>query len=117
MIFVYNECIKGDPDAAKRRLEYIKDAIVLETTPDIEPLANIYIKLLNIPTRSLIDSMHLAICCINEIDILLSWNCVHLGAVSMQLIQKYNDLHGLFTPQMLTPDYIVEKYMEVDLNE
>ena len=115
--FVYEECGKGDPDAAKRRLKFLESITILETTPDVEPLADIYTRLLSIPQKSRVDALHLAMCCIHEIDILLSWNCTHLGAESMQITQKYNDAHGLFTPRMITPDAIIERYAEVDFDE
>jgi hypothetical protein len=98
-------------------MEIIRDIDILNTTPDIEPLADIYMKLLSIPAKSRADALHLAICCVNEIDILLSWNFAHLGAESMSIIQKHNDVHGLKTPRMITPDALVRKYMEVNLNE
>ena len=41
----------------------------------------------------------------------------HLGANSMQIVQRHNDIHGLSTPRMVTPDALVEKYKEVDLDE
>ena len=115
--YVYEECEKGDKSAAIRRLSWLKGIDILQKTPDVEPLADMFMHLLSIPPRCRVDAQHLAICSINEIDILLSWNCAHLGVESMQLIQKYNDAHGLMTPRMITPDYIVKKYMEVDLDE
>ena len=106
--YVYEECERGDPDAAKRRLRWIEDITVLEKTADVEPLANIYMRLLCIPQSKRIDAFHLAMCCVHEINILLSWNCTHLGTESMQIVQRYNDAHGLYTPQMTTPNSIME---------
>jgi predicted nucleic acid-binding protein len=115
--FVYEECRNGDPNVAKKRLELLKDIEVLENTPDVEPLADVYMRLLSIPQKKRLDALHLAICCVHGIDILLSWNCGHLGNESMRLAQKHNDKHGLFTPRMITPDYLVGKYLEVDFDE
>jgi len=115
--FVYEECSKGDSSVAKKRLELLKDIEVLENTPDIEPLADVYMRLLSIPQSKRIDALHLAICCVHDIEILLSWNCTHLGTDSMLIAKKHNDAHGLFTPRMITPDSLVEKYTEVDFDE
>jgi hypothetical protein len=104
-LYVHDECSKGDPDIE-----------ILVTTPDVEPLADEYMKLLSIPPRSRTDALHLAVCCVHGVDILLSWNFAHLGTESMLIIKKYNDVHGLHTPRMLTPDALVNKYMEVDLD-
>ena len=115
--YVYEECEKGDESAAQRRLGWLKGITVLEETPDVEPLAETYIRLLSIPQKSRMDAFHLAICCIRKINILLTWNCTHLGFETMQTIQAYNDRHGLTTPRMLTPDSLVGRYMEVDFDE
>ena len=116
-VFVYDECRRGDAIVAKRRLELLKDVVILRNTPDIEPLADVYMRLLSIPQSKRIDALHLAMCCVHDINILLSWNCRHLGTDSMLLVKKHNDAHGLPTPQMITPDAIVNKYWEVDPDE
>ena len=116
--FVFEECEKGDSVAAKRRLELLDGIDILETTSDVEPLADVYVRLLSLPKKSRVDALHLAICCVYGIDILLTWNCTHLGNdYIMRLTQKYNDAHGLSTPRMITPDFLVGKYMEVDFDE
>jgi hypothetical protein len=115
--FVYEECEKGDFVVAQRRLELLKDIIVLEETSDVEPLADVYMRLLSISQSKRVDALHLAMCCVHRMDILLSWNCSHLGAESMQIAQKHNDAHGLFTPRMITPDALVDRYKEGDINE
>jgi len=115
--FVYQECKSGDPEAAKRRLRFLDGITVLEETPVVEPLADVYTRLLSIPQKSRVDALHLAICCVHEIEILLSWNCTHLGVESMRVVQKYNDANGLHTPRMITPDSLVGMYMEVDFDE
>jgi len=114
--YVHEECEKGDILVANRRLALLDGIDILRKTPDVNLLADVYMNLLSIPQRSKIDAQHLAICCHYGIDILLSWNCTHLGIESMQIVMKYNDNHGLLTPQMITPDYIVEKYKEGNLD-
>lgn len=39
-----------------------------------------------------------------------------MGVESMRIVQRYNDAQGLTTPMMVTPDALVKKYMEVDLD-
>ena len=112
--YVLDECSQGDPDVAKRRLQLLDGIEILDDIPNVSTLANIYMRLLSIPQKNRIDAFHLAMCCVHEVNILLSWNCTHLGVDSMQIIQKHNDKHGLFTPKMVTPDYLAGKNMEVD---
>ena len=111
--FVLDECSKGDPSAAKRRLDWLQGIALLPIALDVQKLADIYLRLLSIPEKSKIDAQHLAICCVHEVDILLSWNCSHLGIDSMKHVEKYNNYNGLHTPRMITPDFLVE----VDLDE
>ena len=106
--YVLEECAKGDPDVAKRRLDLLRGIEVLPDTPEIEPLADVYMRILFIPPDKRIDALHLAMCCVHEITILVSWNCTHLGTASMQIVQRYNDAHGLHTPQMTTPNDLME---------
>ena len=115
--FVIEECEKGDVLVAKKRIELLENITVLEETLDVEPLAEVYMRLLSIPRNKRIDALHLTMCCVHKMDILLSWNCSHLGAESMQIAQKHNDAHGLFTPRMITPDALVENYKEGELDE
>ena len=116
--FVHEECRKGDSNVSQKRLELLKGIDILENTPDVEPLADVYMRLLSIPQKSGVDSLHLAICAVYEIDILLTWNCTHLGNDDiLRIAQKYNDAHGLSTPRIITPDFLVGKYMEVDFDE
>ena len=105
---VLQECEKGDSEAVERRKSWLSGIKRLMIVDEIEPLANIYANLLSIPARSKVDVLHLAICCIYKIDILLSWNCKHLGVESMQIVQRYNDARELWTPKMITPDALLE---------
>jgi hypothetical protein len=53
------------------------------------------------------DSLHLAVCAIEEINYLLTWNCTHLGFTSYEKLRSYNEGHGLWTPLLVTPDYLL----------
>jgi hypothetical protein len=50
----------------------------------------------------------LAVCVVEKIDYLLSWNCTHLGVVSYAKIYNYNESHGLWTPALVTPEVLME---------
>jgi len=106
--YVLDECSLGDPEAARRRLEFLKNIPVIQKSEQIPALASKYQKLLGIPDKAKIDCFHLAVCVVAEIDYLLSWNCTHLGIHTFVRIQKYNEKHGLFTPLLLTPEALME---------
>jgi hypothetical protein len=105
--YVIDECKLGDPEAAKRRLNFMAGIVVLPPTDEIAELAYVYFNILQIPDRAKIDCFHLATCVIAKIDYLLSWNCVHLGFTSYVKAVGYNSKHGLWTPLLVTPDYLL----------
>lgn len=101
---VIAECGQGDEELSKRRLEVIKGIKILNLTDEVVNLANVYYKLLSIPEKSRVDSLHLAIAVIHEIDYLLTWNCKHMahGEVKTK-IHYHNKQKNLFEPVILTP--------------
>jgi hypothetical protein len=105
--YVIEEIQDGDPEAAKRRLNLVDGIIVLPKTAEIDALALMYRKLLHIPDRTKADCDHLAVCILEEIDYLLTWNCAHLGLASYITMQKYNKKHGLWVPLLVTPETIL----------
>ncbi len=106
---VIDEVSSGDPDAAKRRLDEIKDFPRLEFNEDVEKLAQIYVDRLNIPEKSNLDAVHLAIACMNNIDYIVTWNCRHLanGEIIKKLI-KINESLGVHMPIICTPEELTE---------
>jgi hypothetical protein len=115
--FTITECRKGDPAAAQRRIDCLREIPLLEITEDMISLSNSYMEFLSIPKDSKDDTLHLAACVIRQIDYLLTWNCRHLGPVTMQRVQKYNDNKGLFVPILVTPEaFFDEREFNHDLS-
>jgi hypothetical protein len=106
--YVIDECELGDPEAAKRRLDFISGMKILPKTDKISDLAKIYFNLLQIPERAKADCSHLAICVTTKLDYLLSWNCIHLGFNSYIKVVEYNTKHSLWIPLLITPDYLLD---------
>jgi hypothetical protein len=86
--YVIDECSQGDPEAANRRLNFIKNIRVIPETIYIAQLADLYFNMLSIPERAKADCVHLAVCVDAKIDYLLSWNCTHLGTLSYAKVYK-----------------------------
>jgi hypothetical protein len=110
--YVIDECGRGDPEAARRRLDIIDGIPLLPETEKAVALAHAYFGLLDITERAMTDCFHLAVCVDSEIDYLLSWNCTHLGQVSYGKVYMYNQQHGLKTPDLLTPEVLMELEQE-----
>jgi hypothetical protein len=97
--YVIEEIEDGDPDTARKRLELVDGILIYPKTAEIDALAASYQKLLGIPVRAKTDCNHLAVCVLEHINYLLTWNCVHLGLASYKKVREYNDKHGLWTPE------------------
>jgi hypothetical protein len=104
--YVIDECSLGDPEAARKRLNFLEGIPVLEKADETEALAVVYQELLGIPEKAKADCFHLAICVLNRVDFLLSWNFTHLGLASYIKAREYNDRRGLWTPVLVTPENI-----------
>ncbi len=101
---VIAECSQGDVQLVKKRLEIIDNMAILPITEESLKLSNEYCVLLGIPEKSRIDSLHLALAVVHEMDYLLTWNCKHLAHGEVRLkVHYYNASMGLFEPMILTP--------------
>jgi predicted nucleic acid-binding protein len=110
--FVLQECKQGDSEAAKRRLDFIKDIPLILEKDSTMDLANEYFNLLKIPERAKTDCFHLAICVEAKIDYLLSWNCSHLGVNAYAKIYEYNNKRGIWIPELVTPEMLIQRERE-----
>jgi hypothetical protein len=109
---VIDEIREGDRDAAQKRLDIVEGITTLPKTAEIDALAAIYQKLLGIPDRAKADCTHLAACVIRRINYLLTWNCAHLGSVSQRKVHHYNEQHGLWVPNLLTPEALIPDFFK-----
>ena len=82
---------------------------LLRISDEVYSLSIKYMDLLSILEDSKIDTLHLAICVVNQVDYLLTWNCKHLGPFTMQRVQTYNEKHDLFVPILATPEAFFEE--------
>ena len=114
--FVLEECEKGDKDAAKRRIDLIKDIRLLPATKEVEELAEKYFEYLKIPPRAKTDCFHLAISVIERMNYLMSWNMMHLGERYFNEVAEYNYKNNLWLPKMHTPDIIMDLEKEEEQN-
>jgi len=106
--FVFDECKQGNPEAAKRRLDFIKDIPLIPDKSSTATLANEYFNYLNIPERAKTDCFHLAVCVEAKIDYLLTWNCSHLGVEAYAKIYEYNNKKGIWIPEFVTPEMLIQ---------
>jgi hypothetical protein len=104
----HDECARGSPNAAARRLAFLEGIEKYPVTENAKTLAVEYRRLLAIPSRASSDCVHLAVCVVNRVDFLMTWNCSHLGPAAYTTALGYNDKRGLWTPKLVTPENIIE---------
>ena len=81
---VMDEISAGDPEAAKERLEFVKDIPVLEMTQDAVALARTLLSEGALPQKAKEDALHVAIAAANGMDFLVTWNCKHIANAYMR---------------------------------
>jgi hypothetical protein len=106
---VVDEAAAGDPQAARARLEVLKDMILLETTLEALALARELIRAGALPPRAADDALHIAIAATNGAPFLLTWNCRHLANATMRLsIDADCMARSLKPPIICTPEELLE---------
>ncbi len=102
------EAQRGNPEAARRRLELIADLPMLEADANALDLQKALIARGALPTKAEIDAFHVAIAAINGIDYLLTWNCAHIAnAVMRPLIEAVCRESGYQPPIICTPSELM----------
>ena len=106
---VLDEISQGDPAAAKRRQEAIKEFTLLEFTSEVGRLADNYFEALQLPKSAKPDALHLAMATWHSVDYLVTWNCRHIANGRVErLIRSINDNRGIQTPVICTPEELQE---------
>lgn len=104
---VRTEAARGDAEMAKNRLELIDSIKLLRETDAMTKLGQGLIRRGILPEKAAVDAIHLAIATMAEIDVLVTWNCVHLanGSVMTHVRRLWEPL-GYNVPQVLTPEQL-----------
>jgi len=107
---VFQEASAGDGDAAKKRLRFLESIPSLKISEDAILLSEKLISNGPIPNEYGEDALHIAVCAVNGIDFLLTWNCKHLAnAMHRQEIEKLVETHGYACPVICTPAELMEE--------
>lgn len=105
---VLTEAGGGDSDAARRRLELLRDVRVLTPTPAAELLAERLVLRAGIPPRAVLDATHIALAAAHGIEYLLTWNCRHIpNAATRSTIEAACRAQGLVAPVLCTPEELM----------
>ena len=103
------EAARGDEDAARRRLDLLKDIQHLEYGVEALNLAKKFLEVAAIPSNSFDDATHVAIAAINKIEFLATWNCTHINnPQKLPIVMRVCEENGYTCPIIGTPEQLKE---------
>lgn len=106
---VLDECGDGDPDAARMRLDVLRDATMLELTLGALELADEIVVAGALPPKVATDATHIAVAAANSVQYLLTWNCKHIANPALwPTLGRLCDRRGLKLPVIVTPAQFLE---------
>lgn len=105
---VIEESERGDPDAASGRLAAIHGFAILPITDEVESLASIYQRELDIPDICAADALHLSVASVHGTDYLVTWNCKHIANAEIRRhLAQINTEENVSTPIICTPEELM----------
>jgi len=102
---VIDEALKGNPDAAGKRMDAIEGIVSLEIDDEVVQVTEKTMEAGVIPKKSATDAAHIAVASRHGVDYLMTWNCAHianaeiLGRMSFVVAEA-----GYYLPIICTPD-------------
>jgi len=104
-IVVEDEISKGDPVAAKRRIEKVEGIESLSSSDEAENLAGLLLEKGAVPVGSEEDAAHIAIASAQGMTYLLTWNFKHINNVETRVkISTVVESCGYACPQLCSPE-------------
>jgi len=101
---VIAELRRGKSDAVEDRIRLMDGVQLLPITEEVEAIAQIYIDKMIMPRDPQGDALHLAAASFYRVEILLTWNCVHIANPNkFERIRLLNFEIGLPVPTLTTP--------------
>ncbi len=108
--YVIDEVSAGDPEAARLRLEILRDIPLLDPSEAVIDLAEQLVKRIPIPPRAVPDALHIAIAAVHEIHFLLTWNCTHIANAEHRVtIETICREYGYHPPVICTPEELLKE--------
>jgi predicted nucleic acid-binding protein len=102
---VENECRRGDPVQARKRLSLIEAATMLILNRSIMELAQKLVIPGGLPAGAAADAVHIAVATIYQIDYLATWNIRHIANAQIRRITEgILEDNGYRRPIVCTPE-------------
>ncbi|MCC5841478.1 MAG: type II toxin-antitoxin system VapC family toxin [Opitutales bacterium] len=105
---VLDEAARGDPAAARKRLDLLAEIPLLVITAGVVRIAEELLKDDVVPERAADDAFHIACAGVHGVDFLLTWNCKHIANPHNQpRIRGCFARHGIRMPVICTPEEFI----------
>lgn len=105
---VLAEAAAGDPDAAERRAQLIRDIPLLSIPEEAVALAEKLVEATGLPARAAADALHISVAACHGIDYLLTWNSTHIANAEFRpKVEKACRDNGFEPPVLCTPDELM----------
>jgi len=106
---VLEEAGRGDPQAAKTRLDALAGFPLLMPSSEAVQIAKAMTEQRLIPGEYVNDAIHISIAATNGIDYLVTWNCKHLAnALTRGRLVGLIEAFGYESPVICTPEELME---------
>jgi predicted nucleic acid-binding protein len=107
---VLAELSRGVGEQTEARIAMLKGMEMLDITSEVTEIASVYVRRLVTPNDPAGDALHLALASFHHIEVLLTWNCLHLANPNkMEHMRVVNYELGLPMPLLTTPlNYLSE---------
>lgn len=106
---VVQEILRGDPDAAKKRLSVADGLSLISETDETRRLAEHLIVAKAVPERVFEDALHIAIATVNRMDYLLTWNQKHIfNPDTIEKLYRTIRAAGYSPSVLIRPDNLLE---------
>ena len=107
-VFTLTELEDGEYPGKVDAIDLVRNLPILRITPEIESIAEVYVRRHLMPRGDFGDAYHLASASFYGMTFLLTWNCRHLAnANKVQHLRAINAELGLSIPIVTTPDLLL----------
>lgn len=102
--YVLDELAAGSAAVVGERLALLQSVLTLRSSPEVERVAEIYIRKKLMPSVPRYDALHLALASSYRCDLIVTWNCKHLANPNKaEHVERINKSLGLYVPRLVTP--------------
>ena len=111
--FVVEEISAGDPQAAKERINMVRELVMLDTNSEIEALADYLLLGGGLPQKARFDALHIACAAYHDVNIVLTWNFKHIAnPVQLPVMRGLCAAKGYRLPELVSPLELLENDYE-----